>query len=116
MMSMAAEFMYQGKQKISVSEALKDPSMKELATAFLQLESQPWIQYDTQKYILLQRRRIREKIADYLIQYPTWTLKDALSALSKDFPADMSPEQVLKFTKIIIREWKNVHNVVGAVV
>jgi hypothetical protein len=113
---MAAEFMYQGNRKISVSEAMEDPSMREVATAFLQLEAQPWLQYDTQKYVLLQRRRIQENIARYLIEHPAWTLKDALSALAKDFPSDMSPEQVLKFTKIIIREWKSVHDAVGAVV
>jgi hypothetical protein len=112
---MAAEFIHQGKQKIPVSEALKDPSMKEMATAFVQLESQPWLQYETQKYVLLQRRRIKENISRYHIEHPTWTLKDVLSALAKDFPADMSPEQVLKFTKVIIREWKNVHDVAGVV-
>ncbi len=105
--------MYQGARKISVSEALNDPSMSEVAAAFLQLEGHPWLQYDAQKYVLLQRRRIRENIARYLIEQPAWTLKDALSALAKDFPPDMSPEQVLKFAKIIISEWKRAHGAVG---
>jgi len=41
-------------------------------------------------------------------------LKDVLAALVKDFHADMSPEQVLKFTKFIVKEWKKAQEAVEA--
>lgn len=109
---MAVEFIYQGNKKIPIGEAMKDPALKEMAEAFLHVESHPWIQYDTQKYVALQRKRIREKIARFREDQPFWMLKDVLAALVKDFPAGMSPEQVLKFTKLIVKEWKKAQEAV----
>jgi len=59
---MEVEFIYRDDKKIPIKEALKDPALKETAEAFLHVESHPWIQYDTQKYFLLQRKRLREKL------------------------------------------------------
>ncbi len=94
--------------QIELSEVMKDPEMaKQIKEIIAYVEKTPFSKMFPKKYENSIKRIAIEETYQLFKNNPTMPLKSVVTTVLNKFKEDMSPDLLLKMTRLIIQEWEN---------